>query len=149
MDQSYDASQQDGVGELSLQSWLVNFISIPPIALLALCHTLLCQANVEITSRYSGKVTKIHYAEGDIAAVGLPLVDFDVEGVADAPAHDAPATNAEDNKTPAPEPEPAPEPVQVPTPVAPPPPRATTVPLPSTSNQASSPGTGKILTTPV
>lgn len=32
------------------------------------------KANVDITSRYEGKILKLGYAEGDIALVGTPLV---------------------------------------------------------------------------
>jgi len=38
------------------------------------------QAAVEITSRYDGVVRKIHYEVDDIAKVGNPLVDIELEG---------------------------------------------------------------------
>ena len=37
------------------------------------------QAAVEITSRYDGVVRKIHYEVDDIAKVGNPLVDIELE----------------------------------------------------------------------
>eukprot|EP01080_Neovahlkampfia_damariscottae_P000122 gene122-4368_t len=36
------------------------------------------KANVEITSRYSGVITKVHHKVGDIAQVGYPLIDIEV-----------------------------------------------------------------------
>ena len=47
--------------------------------------TYFCQATVEITSRYDGVVAKIHYKVGEMAKVGQPLIDIEVEGK-DAPA---------------------------------------------------------------
>ena len=51
-------------------------------------HTIVCldtcyatlQAAVEITSHYDGVVCKIHYEVDDIAKVGNPLVDIELEG---------------------------------------------------------------------
>jgi 2-oxoisovalerate dehydrogenase E2 component (dihydrolipoyl transacylase) len=37
------------------------------------------KANVEITSRFEGVVKKLYYKTGDIAQVGYPLIDIDVE----------------------------------------------------------------------
>jgi len=38
------------------------------------------KANVDITSRYAGKIVKIHYEIDDVAQVGDPLVDIEIEG---------------------------------------------------------------------
>ncbi len=48
------------------------------------------KANVEVTSRYTGKITKIHYAVGDLAKVHTPLVDI----LLDASESAAPAATA-------------------------------------------------------
>lgn len=37
------------------------------------------KASVTITSRYDGKILKLHYSVDDIALVGKPLLDFEVE----------------------------------------------------------------------
>ncbi|KAJ8904307.1 hypothetical protein NDN08_000828 [Rhodosorus marinus] len=47
------------------------------------------KANVDITSRYDGKILKLGYAEGDIAIVGTPLCFLET---ADAPASAPPET---------------------------------------------------------
>lgn len=44
-----------------------------------LCEVQSDKASVTITSRYDGKITKLHYKVDDVALVGSPLVDFDVE----------------------------------------------------------------------
>ena len=38
------------------------------------------KANVDITSRYAGKIVKIHYEIDDVAQVGDPLVDIEIVG---------------------------------------------------------------------
>lgn len=44
-----------------------------------LCEVQSDKASVTITSRYDGKIVKIHHPIDDIALVGKPLLDFDVE----------------------------------------------------------------------
>ncbi|KAI8907031.1 2-oxoacid dehydrogenases acyltransferase-domain-containing protein [Powellomyces hirtus] len=41
------------------------------------------KAAVEITSRYDGVIKKLHYAQGDVARVGQPLVDITTSDAAD------------------------------------------------------------------
>ncbi|KAI0200085.1 2-oxoacid dehydrogenase acyltransferase [Astrocystis sublimbata] len=45
-----------------------------------LCEVQSDKASVEITSRFAGVVKKLHYDAGEMAKVGKPFVDIDVEG---------------------------------------------------------------------
>lgn len=51
-----------------------------------LCEVQSDKASVEITSRFAGVVKKLHYEAGEMAKVGKPLVDIDIQG--DAKAED-------------------------------------------------------------
>jgi 2-oxoisovalerate dehydrogenase E2 component (dihydrolipoyl transacylase) len=51
-----------------------------------LCEVQSDKASVEITSRFAGVVKKLHYDAGDMAKVGKPFVDIDIQG--DAKAED-------------------------------------------------------------
>lgn len=44
-----------------------------------ICEVQSDKASVEITSRYSGVIKKLHYQANDMARVGQPLVDIDVD----------------------------------------------------------------------
>jgi 2-oxoisovalerate dehydrogenase E2 component (dihydrolipoyl transacylase) len=44
-----------------------------------ICEVQSDKASVEITSRYSGVIKKLHYQVNDMARVGQPLVDIDVD----------------------------------------------------------------------
>ena len=48
----------------------------------------------EIYSPVSGKVTELHYSEGDVAIVGTPLITFEGEGLEDNAAASAPVEEA-------------------------------------------------------
>ncbi|KAI5926846.1 2-oxoacid dehydrogenases acyltransferase-domain-containing protein [Camillea tinctor] len=45
-----------------------------------LCEVQSDKASVEITSRFSGVVKKLHYEAGEMAKVGKPFVDIDIQG---------------------------------------------------------------------
>ena len=45
-----------------------------------ICEVQSDKASVEITSRFSGTISKLHYNVNDVAKVGEPLVDIEVVG---------------------------------------------------------------------
>jgi len=105
------------------------------------------QANVEITSRYDGKVTELGYPVGGMAQVGAPLFMIDV------PEDQVPQQRAAKADSPAKEAAPAPVAASAPAPVR----SATAAPaavaaappqsLPAASTRSADPD-AKILTTP-
>jgi 2-oxoisovalerate dehydrogenase E2 component (dihydrolipoyl transacylase) len=45
-----------------------------------LCEVQSDKASVEITSRFAGVIKKLHYEAGEMAKVGQPLMDIDIQG---------------------------------------------------------------------
>ncbi|TFA98506.1 Lipoamide acyltransferase [Trichoderma ghanense] len=73
-----------------------------------LCEVQSDKASVEITSRFSGVVKKLYYETGEMAKVGKPFVDIDIQGGAEAEDAGAPkaadaSQEAPSASTPAPE----------------------------------------------
>ncbi|KAK0656103.1 2-oxoacid dehydrogenases acyltransferase-domain-containing protein [Cercophora newfieldiana] len=66
-----------------------------------LCEVQSDKASVEITSRFAGVVKKLHYDAGEMAKVGKPFVDIDIQGDVkqeDLEALTPPEAPAEENK---------------------------------------------------
>lgn len=84
-----------------------------------LCEVQSDKASVEITSRFNGVVKKLYYEAGEMAKVGKPYVDIDVEG---EPKEDSPEPVA------APEPAPSGDKQKPQQPHVAPPPLATPAP---------------------
>ncbi|KAL6869254.1 hypothetical protein ACO1O0_000578 [Amphichorda felina] len=76
-----------------------------------LCEVQSDKASVEITSRFAGTVKKLHYEAGDMARVGKPFIDIDIQGDAKPVDIEAlteePEKDREEPKAPAPAPAPA------------------------------------------
>ncbi|KGQ10931.1 Lipoamide acyltransferase component of branched-cha in alpha-keto acid dehydrogenase complex [Beauveria bassiana D1-5] len=89
-----------------------------------LCEVQSDKASVEITSRFTGTVKKLYYEAGEMAKVGKPFVDIDIQGGAaadtEAPPAPAPAKEQEAPATPAPTAAQSPAPAPVSTPTEPP-----------------------------
>ncbi|KAI1006837.1 Lipoamide acyltransferase component of branched-chain alpha-keto acid dehydrogenase complex [Podosphaera aphanis] len=82
----------EGITECEITQWFVE-----PEARVEewdkLCEVTSDKASVEITSRFSGVIKKLHYASGEMAKVGKPLVDIDIP-------RDAKAEEVEEKSTP-------------------------------------------------
>ncbi|KAL4087431.1 hypothetical protein PRIC1_013323 [Phytophthora ramorum] len=68
----------EGIAEVEVLQWFVKsgdevkqFQNV--------CEVQSDKATVEITSRYDGVITKVHYEVGDMAKVGSTLIDIDVD----------------------------------------------------------------------
>ena len=133
----------EGIAEVEIMSWSVEEgESIEEFQ--DICEVQSDKATVTITSRYTGKITNVHYEVGDLAAVGAPLISIDVEG---AIAEDASAKSSPSSPTPTPRKEPA---VATPTPAPTPTKVESALPAaeqPSVSRTSSAPG-GPVLATP-
>ncbi|KAG1680788.1 hypothetical protein FOA52_008121 [Chlamydomonas sp. UWO 241] len=73
------AQTGEGISECELIQWFTKEGDI--IAEFdRLCEVQSDKATIEITSRYAGRVLKLHHAQGAIVMVGAPLVDIEVAG---------------------------------------------------------------------
>uniref|UniRef100_A0A0A1WSR6 Dihydrolipoamide acetyltransferase component of pyruvate dehydrogenase complex n=1 Tax=Zeugodacus cucurbitae TaxID=28588 RepID=A0A0A1WSR6_ZEUCU len=68
----------EGIREVTVKEWYVK-VGDKVEQFDDLCEVQSDKASVTITSRYDGKIAKIHHPVDDIALVGKPLLDFDVE----------------------------------------------------------------------
>eukprot|EP00051_Salpingoeca_urceolata_P028008 m.484453 g.484453 ORF g.484453 m.484453 type:complete len:521 (+) comp23356_c0_seq1:286-1848(+) len=80
----------EGIAEAELLEWHVK-VGDHVSQFEAVCDVQSDKATVDISSRYDGKVVKLYYEVGDMAKVGEPLVDFQVEdtGATDSLAPEA------------------------------------------------------------
>lgn len=85
----------EGIAEVELLQWFVKEGDTVK-QFDKLCEVQSDKATVEITSRYAGKITKVHHKAGDVVKVGSALVDIEQAGgaAAAAPKPAAPAASA-------------------------------------------------------
>jgi 2-oxoisovalerate dehydrogenase E2 component (dihydrolipoyl transacylase) len=115
----------EGTAEAEIVDWHVKVGDVVEEDALVV-DVMTDKATVELTAPVSGKVTATHGDVGAMAAVGGPLIEFEVEGEGNAAAEDGneeasapqpePEAQAETESEPAPQPEPKPEPVAKPDP---------------------------------
>ncbi|TPX71442.1 dihydrolipoyllysine-residue (2-methylpropanoyl)transferase [Spizellomyces sp. 'palustris'] len=83
----------EGITECELIQWFVKEgDQVEQFA--KICEVQSDKAAVEITSRYDGVIKKLHYAAGDVARVGAPLVDIETDEVPDWPTEPSPSMAA-------------------------------------------------------
>lgn len=69
----------EGIREVTVKEWFVKENDV--VAQFdEICEVESDKATVNITSRYDGRVTRLYHKPGDIALVGKPLLDIDMEG---------------------------------------------------------------------
>lgn len=68
----------EGIREVTVKEWFVKEGDVVE-QFDNLCEVQSDKASVTITSRYDGKIVKLHKLVDEIALVGKPLLDFDVE----------------------------------------------------------------------
>ncbi|KAH8289383.1 hypothetical protein KR054_004404 [Drosophila jambulina] len=68
----------EGIREVTVKEWFVK-VGDTVEQFDNLCEVQSDKASVTITSRYDGKITKIYHSIDEIALVGKPLLDFDVQ----------------------------------------------------------------------
>lgn len=70
----------EGIREVNIKEWNGNVTEGARINEFdVVCEVESDKASVTITSRYKGTVRKVYYGEGDVALVGKPLLDIEVE----------------------------------------------------------------------
>lgn len=72
----------EGVKEVQIIQWFVEE-GAPIEEWSPLCEVQSDKASVEITSKFSGVIKKIHFAQDDVVQVGDAMLDIEVEGDAD------------------------------------------------------------------
>ncbi|KMZ09812.1 lipoamide acyltransferase component of branched-chain alpha-keto acid dehydrogenase complex, mitochondrial [Drosophila simulans] len=83
----------EGIREVTVKEWFVKEGDTVE-QFDNLCEVQSDKASVTITSRYDGKITKIHHKIDEIALVGKPLLDFDVVNEEEDEAEDSSSSSS-------------------------------------------------------
>lgn len=76
----------EGIREVTIKEWNPDVRVGTKIAEFdVLCEVESDKASVSITSRYSGVVTKVYHVEGEVAQVGKPLIEIEIDGEEERP----------------------------------------------------------------
>lgn len=85
----------EGIREVTVKEWFVKEGDVVE-QFDNLCEVQSDKASVTITSRYDGKILKLHKLVDEIALVGKPLLDFDVEEDAEESSSDSSSDEEEE-----------------------------------------------------
>ncbi|XP_054730315.1 lipoamide acyltransferase component of branched-chain alpha-keto acid dehydrogenase complex, mitochondrial [Anastrepha obliqua] len=88
----------EGIREVTVKEWFVK-VGDTVEQFDNLCEVQSDKASVTITSRYDGKIVKLHHPVDDIALVGKPLLDFEVEEEGDSESSDSESSSDADSNS--------------------------------------------------
>lgn len=88
----------EGIHEVSVKEWFVEEGQVVN-QFDNICEVQSDKASVTITSRYDGRIMKLYHSIDDIALVGKPLVDFDVDEEDDAVESDSGTSSSSDSES--------------------------------------------------